>query len=137
MFYPVNTSGTTIRFLNAIPSSYTNISSYFVPSNSVELTSATDDSNINFNLEINEYSFDSSFEGTLFKDYYSTYIQNIYNNKLRLTKVKAYLPISFLLNYSLADKIQIVEKIYTINSIQSNLETGESQLELLNVVSSS
>ena len=137
LFYPVNTSGTTIRFLNAIPSSYTDISSYFVPSNSVELTSATDDSNINFNLEINEYSFDSSFEGTLFKDYYSTYIQNIYNNKLRLTKVKAYLPISFLLNYSLADKIQIVEKIYTINSIQSNLETGESQLELLNVVSSS
>ena len=137
LFYPVNTSGTTIRFLNAIPSSYTDISSYFVPSNSVELTSATDNSNINFNLEINEYSFDSSFEGTLFKDYYSTYIQNIYNNKLRLTKVKAYLPISFLLNYSLADKIQIVEKIYTINSIQSNLETGESQLELLNVVPSS
>jgi hypothetical protein len=134
LFYPVSSTPTSIRFLNDTISSFNDISTYFIPSNSVTINSGVDDSNINFNLEVNEYSLDTTFEGTLFEDYYKTYIEEIFNAKLRLTKVKAYLPISFLLNYSLADKVQILDRIYKINSIESNLETGESNLELLNLV---
>jgi len=134
LFYPVSSTPTQIRFLNNLIGSFTNITTYFIPSNSVTINSGVDDSNINFNLEVNEYSLDTTFEGTLFEDYYKTYIEEIFNAKLRLTKVKAYLPISFLLNYSLADKVQILDRIYKINSIESNLETGESNLELLNLV---
>ena len=134
LFYPVSSTPTSIRFLNDTISSFNDISTYFIPSNSVTINSGVDDSNINFNLEVNEYSLDTTFDGTLFEDYYKTYIEEIFNAKLRLTKVKAYLPISFLLNYSLADKVQILDRIYKINSIESNLETGESNLELLNLV---
>ena len=93
----------------------------------------TNINNINFNAELNEYTRDSLFTGTLFKQFYQTYIEDVYNNKLRLTKTKAFLPISFLLNYTLADKIKIQDKKYKINSIDSNLESGESTLELLNI----
>ena len=134
LFYPILNSGTTIRFLEDSTSTYSDISAYFIPSNSVSLNSLTSTRNINYNLEVNEYTADTSFSGTLFQQYYSSYISEVYNNKLRLTKYKAYLPLKFLLNYSLADEVQVLDRKYRINSIQTNLETGESDLELLNII---
>ncbi len=103
-----------------------------MPSNSVSFSSGTSTANINFNLEKNEYSGDSSFTGTLFQNYYSTYITSVFNTKNRLTKVKAYLPLKILLNFTLADRFDINGKRYKINSIDTNLATGESNIELLN-----
>ena len=134
VFYPILNSGTTIRFLEDSTSTYSDITAYFIPSNSEALASSTSTKNINFNLEVNEYTFDTSFSGTLFDQYYTGYISEVFNTKVRLTKVKAYLPLKFLLTYSLADRIQILDRKYIINSIQSNLETGLSSLELINVV---
>jgi len=103
-----------------------------MPSNSVSFSSGTSTANINFKLEKNEYTGDSSFTGTLFQNYYSTYITNVFNTKNRLTKVKAYLPLRILLNFTLADRFDINGKRYKINSIETNLATGESNIELLN-----
>jgi hypothetical protein len=69
-----------------------------MPSNSVSFSSGTSTANINFKTEKNEYTGDSSFTGTLFKNYYETYIKEVFNTKTRLTKVKAYLPMKILLN---------------------------------------
>lgn len=136
LFYPISVTGTEIRFLNAIDtSSYNDISTYFIPSNSLSLDSAVSNDNINFNQELNEYTFGNDFTGTLFNNYYNNYISEVFNESRRITKVKAFLPINFLINYTLADKIQIGDKVYIINSINSNLLNGESSLELLNVVS--
>ena len=52
-----------------------------------------------------------------------------------MTKFKAYLPISVILNLKLQDKIIVFENVYKINSITTNFETGLSNLELINVVS--
>ena len=49
-------------------------------------------------------------------------------------KVKAFLPLKILRTYTLADKFVIGNQEYRINSITTNLGTGESDLELLNVV---
>jgi len=68
----------------------------------------------------------------LFQDYYSTYITDVFNTKNRITKVKAYLPLRILLNFTLADRFDINGKRYKINSIDTNLATGESNIELLN-----
>ena len=59
---------------------------------------------------------------------------DVFNNKSRLTKVKAYLPLRILLNFTLADRFDINGKRYKINSIETNLATGESNIELLNEV---
>ena len=135
LFYPIQiSSGTTIRFLNDLTSSQTSITSYTIPSNSVSTNSATDDDTCHFSVEINEYTPTGTFDGSLFANYYQDYISDVFNSKRRLTKVKAYLPVGFLINYTLADTLRIATREYKINSITTNLNTGESDLELLNVV---
>ena len=135
LMYCVQSTGTNIRVLNDKISSYTDIASYFVPSNTLGLTASEAPDSIHFNLEVSEYSFTADFTDTLFNKYYKSYISDIFDNKRRVTKVKAYLPLNFLINYTLADDIKIADKRYIINSIETNLANGESNLELLNIVS--
>lgn len=140
LFYPIRQAHEGILFVDNIDSTgqFVNSSSItaaiIMPSNSVYFSSATGTDNINFKLERNEYSRDLSFSGTLFNNYYLNYIASIFNSQRRVSKFKAQLPVSFLLNYSLADTLFISDKEYFINSITTNLNTGESSLELLNVV---
>ena len=108
------------------------ITTYNIPSNSVSLSSGTDKSNLNFKNEFNEYDGTTDFTDTLFQEYYSTYIADVFNSKNRITKVRALLPLRILLNYSLADVFIINQRRYKINSIKTNLTTGWSDLELLN-----
>ena len=89
---------------------------------------------LNFNREVNEWTGDSSFSDDLFTEYYSSYIKSVFNVKQRITKVKARLPMNILLNYSLADKFRILGNEYRINTITTNLVTGEADIELLNVL---
>ena len=139
LFYPVYTNPSeTISFIDVVNAdgtynTHSAVSgSVNMPSNSVSFSSGTSTANINFKLEKNEYTGDSSFTGTLFENYYSTYITNVFNTKNRITKVKAYLPLKILLNFTLADRFDINGKRYKINSIETNLATGESNIELLN-----
>ena len=94
----------------------------------------TDSQNLNFKAEFNEYA-GTVFEKTLFETYYSNYIGDTFDQKRRLSKFKAYLPLRILLNLSLADRLIIFDKIYKINEITTNLATGVSDLELINEVS--
>jgi hypothetical protein len=94
------------------------------------------DFTLNFDIEIDEYSRTNygNFTKSLFKVFYETYIVDAFNPKKRIFKLTAHLPNSILLNYRLNDRFQIGDKVFTINSINTNLKTGESKLELLNVL---
>ena len=132
LFYPIlQTSATQISFRDST-TNHSPITSYVVPSNSLYLDSTTGKDNINFKNENNEYEGGELFTDTLFEKYYSNYIGNIFNNKNRLTKVTAYLPLKILLNFTLADRFDINGQRYKINSIKTNLKTGKSDIELLN-----
>jgi hypothetical protein len=91
---------------------------------------------LNFDAEIDEYTRDDygSDTNSLFNVFYRTYIEDAFNAKKRIFKLTAHLPNSVLLNYELKDRFQIGDKVFTINSIDTNLKTGESKLELLNVL---
>lgn len=130
IFYWQRYTGTSISYLPD-DSTHETVSTYCVPLNSVTGTST--DSN-HFSVELNEFLPSTTLTGSLFANYYQDYISDVFNSKRRLTKVKAYLPIKFLINYTLADTLRIADKSYIINSITTNLNTGESELELLNVV---
>ena len=52
---------------------------------------------------------------------------------MELLKILKQLPLDFLLNFSLADKVIVGNREFTINKIQANLITGEATLELLNI----
>lgn len=112
---------------------YGGITYYTIPSNSVDISASSDDDTNHFSVEINEYTPADSFLGSLYLNYYSNYIAEVFNSKRRLIKLKAFLPVSFLINYSLADTLIIGDQEYRINSINSNLNTGESSLELYNI----
>ena len=91
---------------------------------------------LNFDNEIDEWT-QTDYGGitnSLFKNFYQSYIEDAFNAKKRIFKLTAHLPNSVLLNYKLNDRFQIGDKVFTINSIDTNLKTGESKLELLNVL---
>lgn len=143
VFYPVlnSLSGSDISFVTGTDSegnfnaSETITTSINIPSNSVSLTGAGDVfDNIHFYLELNEYSVGTEFYETLFYNYHFHYIASLFNFRNRMTKVRALLPVPILINYSLADTFVIQGNRYRINSITTNLNTGESSLELLNVI---
>ena len=89
---------------------------------------------INFDDEIDEWNL-TNYGGTtnsLFKKFYATYINGIFNEKKRLFKLKAYLSTDILANYRLNDELVIQDKTFRINSIETNFNTEVSNLELLN-----
>ena len=116
---------------NNVPTAVSNETYANLPLNTLALNEVTSDKSIHFTEELGEYN-NVVFEGSLFEDYHKTYIQNVFKLNNRITKVTAYLPLRILLNYTLADRFQIVGRVYKINSIQTNLLTGKSEIELLN-----
>ena len=70
-------------------------------------------------------------EESLFKNYYQTYIESVFNQYNRITKIKALLPIKVLTKYQLKDRFIINGESYKINSITSNLLNGNSEVELI------
>jgi len=105
-----------------------------MPSNLEDMTDETSN-NIHFNAELSEYN-GLDAEETLFKRFYESYIQNIFDVDNRLTKVTAYLPKSKLIKggkqIELSDVIIINNNKYRINSMNIDVTTGKTDFELIN-----
>jgi hypothetical protein len=74
---------------------------------------------------------DYPIQNTQFSQYYFSYLYNLYNLKQRLVNVKTNLPTSLLTNLQLNDRLVIRDKRYIINEMQSNLNTGDVDFQLL------
>lgn len=121
------TSGNQLSFYNGSSTgTAAALSTYNRPSN----TYGTSQS-VNFGEEVDEFTALAE-DDSLFENFYKNYIIDTFNPKRRLVKVKAYLPLKILLNYQLNDIFVINNNKFLINSISTNLTTGESNLELLN-----
>jgi hypothetical protein len=138
LFYPhLITSGTSIPYTardtsgTTVSQSVTPLTSYFIPLNSVNIY--TSQSN-HFGLETDEYrvyeSGETSNVNNLFNLYYKNYITHLFDIKSRTVNLKANLTNAFLSKFSLADKIRVSGKTYSINKIDVDLLTGKSNLEL-------
>ena len=100
------------------------------PNNTNSLTDNTKQS-LNFGSEISTYNF-SLMNNTLYNNFYSDYISDMFNKQRRLYVFNAIIPNFILANIKLNDRLIISNKRYIINSINSNLTTGKTKLELLN-----
>lgn len=132
LFYPILVTGVANMSWRPTTSTREQITSYIAPSNSRSFDPNVSKSNINFKAELNEWTFGNDFTDTLFLKYYQDYILQVFNPKNRLTKIKAILPLSILLKFELNDRFKIVDRLFRINKITTNLTTGESDIELLN-----
>tara|TARA_R110001599_G_scaffold174256_1_gene366213 strand:+ start:506 stop:2935 length:2430 start_codon:yes stop_codon:yes gene_type:complete len=113
------------------PTSHKPINNYFAPSNSNLLFPNFEDrQSINFSPEADEWELTTN-KKSLFNTYHSNYISNVFNKGNRLTKLSAYLPLRLLLKYKLSDRFEVAGKSYKINSIETNLHNGKSDLELI------
>ena len=122
-----------VDYLTNVAEDHEPISTYYAPSNSdMNVTEFEDQPSLNFYPEFDEWEGTEKNGNTLFNNYHRQYMSSIFNKSNRLTKVSAYLPMKILLNYSLADRFYISGKSYKINSIETNLQTGKSDMELLN-----
>ena len=139
LFYPILNNGTSIRIRDEETTDEDDITRYFIPSNSLALDCSTSKVNIHFQNEINEYTAREAgdptcFTDTLFETKYKTYIQDVFNEKRRLIKVTAFLPMKVYYNLQLNDLIEIGQDSYKINSLTTDLTTGKTEFELLNTI---
>ena len=109
------------------------LTSYNRPSNVIYYIGNTGINTLHFGEEIDEYEGTAN-SNSLFEKFYKNYIVDTFDSRRRITKVTATLPLKILLKYTLADTFVIKDKKYIINSITTNLQTGKSELELLNVL---
>jgi hypothetical protein len=129
LFYPILISGETIPYLYNSRGAYTTISSYFIPSNAVDVEISQTN---HFGLENNEYDIEGGgYTENLFEQYYKNYITSIFDQRARLTKLKAVLTNAFISNFSLADTIVVSGEKYNINKISIDIVSGKSNLELI------
>ena len=140
LFYGIRITGLTSSSngINWNNGTHTWLQSYWKPSNTNEngTSSVAPEYTLNFDNEVDEWNL-TDYNGetnSLFKNFYQAYIEDAFNAKKRIFKLTAHLPNSILLRYKLNDRFQIGDKVFTINSIDTNLKTGESKLELLNVL---
>jgi hypothetical protein len=96
---------------------------------------------MNFGNEQSSWLNELAPQGLYFR-HYKNFVDNLYNIKTRLVKVKALLPVSLLgstvtngsgipLGIALNDRLVIRNKRYIINSFTTDLTTGETDFELL------
>jgi len=145
LFHAIYQSGGNINFVDSVRNkdgtlpeagTRTNISNFWLPHNASELgnTTVAPEYNLNFGSEINSYTL-TDYGGnnnSLFQLYYEDYIVRVFNNRTRIFKYNAVLPLKFLLTYTLADRVLITGRTFTINKITTDLQTDKSTLELLN-----
>ena len=139
LFYGIRETSisNSIAFRNGT-NDVSSISNYWRPSNSNEEGSASTAPSftINFDVEVDEWqriNYGVDDTNSLFNKFYKNYIEGVFNYQKRLFKITAHLPANIIVNYRLNDQIKIQDKVFRINSITTNLNTGKSQLELLNI----
>ncbi len=135
IFYAIHQSSATAISFGFESGNKTSQNSYNIPSNSLAISAGSSKKNIHFITERNEYANNTLFTENLFDQYYSTYINDVFDNQRRITKVTAYLPLKIIYNLKMNDRVSIGSQEYIINSLKTNLTNGKSDIELLNVVS--
>lgn len=88
---------------------------------------------INYSTDNSTFLF-TEIDKNLYSNYWSDYISDLYSTKRRITNWKANLPIGQIIRLKLNDRIVIQDKAYIINSMKTNLNTGDVDLELLNYI---
>lgn len=88
---------------------------------------------VNFSSDLSTFVF-TDVTRNLYSNFWSDYISDLYSTKRRISNWKANLPIGMIIKLRLNDRIVIQDKAYIINSMKTNLNTGDVDLELLNYI---
>jgi hypothetical protein len=119
----LDSDGTTERIVNG--AWYANTSNRY--------SSAAASDSICFGADIDPYHL-ASVNDSLYNDYWSDYITDLYAKSRRLYQVEAVLPIGEIITMNLKNAVIWNNAKYIVNSAKVNMTTGKATFELLNVV---
>jgi hypothetical protein len=88
---------------------------------------------LNYGADIDPYLL-QSVNNSLYNEYWSDYITDLYNPSRRLVRVPAILPLGKILNFDLKNKLIWNGQRWLVNNVTINLTTGRAEFELLNNV---
>jgi hypothetical protein len=88
---------------------------------------------LNYGADIDPYLL-QSVNNSLYNEYWSDYITDLYNPSRRLVRVSAILPLGKILNFDLKNKLIWNGQRWLVNNVTINLTTGRAEFELLNNV---
>ena len=128
IFYRINqtVSPNVLRLKNINDDASASVSTYNRASNVKSDGTQT----LHFGGETDEYTGLYN-DNSLFENFYSNYIESIFNAQNRILKIGGYLPLKLLTKYKLSDRFIINNESYKINSVTTNLHTNKSELELI------
>jgi hypothetical protein len=86
---------------------------------------------LNWGVENSVWNLNFAPNG-LYQQFYSQYINNLYNQRTRVIKAKGFFTPYLLSSLKLNDRVIVSNKRYIINTLTTDLTTGEVELELLN-----
>lgn len=85
----------------------------------------------NWGVEVSSWYRENVSNGLYF-EFYSNYILNLYNQRTRVINCKGVFNTNYISELKMNDRIILSNKRYVINTMNTNLSTGEVQFELLN-----
>ena len=86
-----------------------------------------------FGADIDPYHL-TSVSKSLYYNYWSEYITDLYNKGRRLIQIDAVLPVGKMITMNLKNAVIWNNEKYIVNSVKLNMTTGKATFELLNVV---
>jgi hypothetical protein len=95
-----------------------------------DMNFAQEDYTLNFGSEYSSLSL-NVVNNTLYREYYESYLLNLYNLKTRIVTVKGNFPLNEMTSIRLNDNMIIRDKKYLINDMKQNLVTGDVELVLI------
>ena len=87
---------------------------------------------LTFHPESDVKSPNNELVNNLYSLYYSSYLENLFNPKCRLIRIKAHFPLSLITKLRLNDRLIVRDKRYIINELKSDITSGEVSLTLIN-----
>ena len=127
LLYMFDETPATFQFYNG--STYQTVTEYMPFGQDVKVN--TENYTLNFNAEVSTFTGQVE-QNTIFATYYFGYLSNLFKLNNRKYTVKTNLPVSLLTGLRLNDRLIIRDKRYIIESMKSNLNTGDVDLVLIN-----
>jgi len=128
-----NISSNPVAFVNSDNTSSRQVDYCWYANTSNLPTSAGASYSTCFGADIDPYHL-QSVSRSLYNEYWSDYITDLYNVRRRLFQVDAVLPLGAMLSMNLQNGVIWNNNKYIVNSVQVGLTTGKATFELLNVV---
>ncbi len=108
------------------------LTTFNVPSNTVDLENDFNDSALWFGNELSEYTGRPEFKG-LYEKYHSGFASPLFVERNRIINVTAYIPSHIISTIKLKDIFVYKSTRYRINSLVQNLQSGDAKIEMIGI----